>query len=99
MVRGHLLVMEIPPEGLPEGLSPVSEQVLGIVAKYTVFAWPVLTAQCRRSQVDPMHLDKESLGQVVGPLTEGVAAFTSAAKARKFEEELASLLSPTGGRA
>ena len=80
--------MEIP----PKGLSPVSEQVLGIVAKYTVFAWPVLTAQCRRSQVDPMHLDKESLGQVFGPLAEGVAAFTNAAKARKFEEELATLL-------
>jgi hypothetical protein len=77
---------------LPKGLSPFSEQVFGVVAKYTVFAWPVLAAQCRRSNVDPMHLDKEALGRVIGLLAEGVTAFTTPAKARRLEEDLALLL-------
>lgn len=77
---------------LPKGLSPFSEQVFGVVARYTVFAWPVLTAQCRRSNVDPMHLDREALARVIGLLAQGVAAFTSPVKAKRLEEELAHLL-------
>ncbi len=82
---------------LPRELSPFSEQVLGIVSKYTVFAWPVLTAQCRRSNVDPMHLDQETLGKVIGPLAQGVAVFTTPVKAKRFEEELALLLGAGDG--
>jgi hypothetical protein len=89
---------EVHTRSLPEGLSPVSEQVVGILAKYTVFAWPVLTAQCRSGQVDPLHLDQETLGKVIGRLAQGVAAFTTPAKAKRFEEELLSLLRHSGAR-
>jgi hypothetical protein len=85
--------------GPPKDLSPCSEQVLGLVSRYTVFAWPVLTAQCRHSHVDPMHLDQETLGRVIGPLAQGVAVFTTPAKARRFEEELALLLRSGEGEA
>ncbi len=79
---------------MPEGLSPFSQQVFDILARYTAFPWPVLTAQCRRSSIDPLHLDQETLGKVIGPLARGVGAFTSAAKAREFEEEITLLLRP-----
>ena len=86
------MVMSEHMTGLPGGLSPWSEQVLSLVSRYTVFAWPVLTAQCRRSNVDPMRLDQETLGMVIGPLAQGVAAFTTPTKAKRFEEELTLLL-------
>jgi hypothetical protein len=81
--------------GLPRGLSPFSQEVFGVVAKYTVFAWPVLTAQCRRGKVDPINLDREALSKVAVLLGQGVAAFTTAVKVKQFEDELALLLRPT----
>jgi hypothetical protein len=67
----------------PAGLSPFSRQVFDVMAKYTAFTWPILTAQCRRASVDPMHLDKESLLKVIPFITEGVGAFSTPEKASR----------------
>jgi hypothetical protein len=72
----------------PEGLSAFSKQVFDIVVKYTVFAWPILTAQCRRANVDPMHLEPGILKQVASFVGEGVAAFTSPGKGKQVEADL-----------
>jgi hypothetical protein len=72
----------------PEDLSSFSKEVFDVVAKYTMFAWPVLTAQCRRVNVDPMHLDKESLTKIIKFVADGVGLFTSPDKARQIESDL-----------
>jgi hypothetical protein len=75
----------------PEGLSPFARDVFDIVAKHTVFAWAVIAAQCRRASVDPMHIDCQTLPKVTKFIAEGVGAFTSPAKAKQVEMELAAL--------
>jgi len=75
----------------PEGLSPFVREVFDIVAKHTVFAWAVIAAQCRRAGVDPMQLNRDTLPMVVAFIAEGVGAFTSPAKAKQVQMELAGL--------
>ncbi len=75
----------------PEGLSPFTREVIGIVAKHTVFAWAIISAQCRRARVDPMQLNPETLSMVTAFIAEGVGAFTSPAKAKQVEMELVGL--------
>jgi hypothetical protein len=92
----------VPPFGVnasaPEGLSPFSRQVFEVVVKYTVFAWPILTAQCRRASVDAMRLDKESLLKVIPFIADGVGAFTSPEKAALVATDLSRFARlPTGG--
>jgi hypothetical protein len=77
--------------GPPQGISAFSKQVFDLLLKHTPFAWPIMTAQCRRANVDPLRLDPESLGKVAGFVAEGVGAFTSPAKARQVADELALL--------
>jgi hypothetical protein len=75
----------------PEGLSPFSRQVFEVVVKYTVFAWPILTAQCRRAGVDPTRLEQESLLKVISFIAERVGAFTSPEKATLVAADLSHL--------
>lgn len=67
--------------GPPAGLSPLSRQVFEVVARYTAFTWPILTAQCRRAGLDPMQLDKDGLLRIIPFIAEGVGAFTTPEKA------------------
>ena len=75
----------------PDGLSSFSKEVFDVVARYTAFPWPIISAQCRRANVDAMNLDRESLGRVVDFISEGVGYFTSPEKATLVRRELALL--------
>jgi hypothetical protein len=77
--------------GPPTGMSAFSKKVFDVLLKHTPFAWPIMTAQCRRANVDPAALDPESLAKVTRFVAEGVGAFTSPAKARQVADELALL--------
>jgi len=72
----------------PDGLSSFSKEVFDVVARYTAFPWPIISAQCRRANVDAMNLDRESLGRVVDFIAEGVGYFTSPEKAMLVRREL-----------
>jgi hypothetical protein len=82
--------------GTPEALSPFSKEVFDVVAKYTKFPWPVLTAQCRRANVDPLHLDRASLEKIVDFVSDGVGFFTTPEKATQVRHELTLLARPRG---
>jgi hypothetical protein len=75
----------------PDGLSSFSREVFDVVARHTAFPWPIISAQCRRANVDPMKLDRESLGKAVDFIAEGVGYFTSPEKAMLVRRELSLL--------
>jgi hypothetical protein len=75
----------------PEGLSIFSKEVFDVVARYTAFPWPIISAQCRRANVDPVNLDGEGLRKVLDFIAEGVGYFTSPEKAMLVRRELALL--------
>ncbi len=66
----------------PGDLSSFSRQVVEVMAKYTSFAWPILAAQCRRANIEPGNLDKDSLLKLLPFIVQGVGAFTSPEKAK-----------------
>lgn len=83
----------------PEGLSDFSGQVFDVLARYTMFPWPVLKTQAERVGVDParitpVHLD----GPLLDYLAAGVARFTSSAKGDQVRGELAALVMPRSRR-
>ena len=78
----------------PAGLSPFSREVFDLIAKYTMFPWPIMTAQCKRGNVDPMLLDRASLAKVLPFIVEGVGSFTSPAKAQQIQADLTRLAHP-----
>ena len=74
-------------------LSPLAQQVLDILGKYTAFPWPVFFAQCRRVNHDPARLGPTELEEILPRLSAGVARFTSPQKGENVERELRALLS------
>jgi hypothetical protein len=79
----------------PEGvtLNVLSMKVFDCLTRYTSFPWPILTAQCKRCQTDPVNLTIDGLERVLPFLVEGVARFTSPQKGELLRQELNSLLS------
>jgi hypothetical protein len=79
---------------MPAGvaLGPVSERVFEILARYTVFPWPVLMAQAQRLGLSPANVQMTDLPELVPLLAAGVERFTSPEKARAARQELESLL-------
>lgn len=67
--------------GLPEGvaLNALSERVYRAMQEHTAFPWAVLSAQCKRLNVDPTALSRESLEKLAPLLAAGVGRFTSPA--------------------
>jgi hypothetical protein len=77
----------------PEGLSAVAERVFDVLARHTMFPWPVLKTQCERIGVDPFRLTPASLdGQLLDNLAASVARFTSPAKGAEVRDELAAII-------
>jgi hypothetical protein len=83
-------------QGLPEGviLAPLSRRVFDVLARHTVFPWPVLSAQCRRHCLDPRALSPADLERVLPHLVSGVTRFTTPAKGELVRAALAALLPP-----
>jgi hypothetical protein len=78
-----------PPQGIE--LGALSLRVFEILADYTVFPWPVLTAQATRIGVDAQNLTREDLGRLGPKLAEGVARFTSPEKGAAVLKRLGEL--------
>ncbi len=79
----------------PEGMGPFSRSVFEVLARYTAFPWPILSAQCKRSGVDAMNLDSAGLAKIIPLVARGVGLFTTPEKAILVSAELARL---AGGR-
>jgi hypothetical protein len=79
---------------LPGGvtLGPLSRQVFEVLARYTAFPWPVMTAQAKRVGHDPTQLSPMALRQLIPLLSAGVARFTSPQKGDAARQELEALL-------
>jgi hypothetical protein len=73
-------------------LGTLSMRVFDCLVKYTSFPWPILTAQCKRCQLDPASLNAEGLERVLPFLVEGVARFTSPQKGDALKEDLSAIL-------
>lgn len=73
-------------------LSPVARRILEVLSRYTVFPWPVLQAQCRRTGADPAALTIAEARPLVALLGDGVARFTSPQKGEQVKAELLALL-------
>lgn len=83
----------------PEGLSDFSAQVFDVLARYTMFPWPVLKTQAERLGVDPARVAPAHLeGPLLDYLASGVARFTSSAKGAQVRGELAALAMPRSRR-
>lgn len=78
---------------LPPGiaLNPLSQRVVDLLERNTVFPWPVLMAQCKRFNVDPAALTPATLAPVVDAIADGVARFTSPAKGDEVRRALHTL--------
>jgi hypothetical protein len=77
----------------PSGLSPLAAHMFDVLARYTVFPWPVLLTQCQRLRIDPGKLNASAATkELVDNLATGVGRFTSPDKARKVQAELESLI-------
>jgi hypothetical protein len=77
----------------PADLAGLSRQVFDVLARYTMFPWPVLKAQAERVRADPLRLTHADLdGPLLEHLAASVARFTSPAKGARAREELAALL-------
>ncbi len=75
----------------PEGMAPFARDVFDVLAKYTAFPWPILSAQCKRAGLDPLRLDGIGLTKIIPLVAEGVRLFTSPDKATLVTAELARL--------
>jgi hypothetical protein len=84
----------------PRGLNTLSTQIFELLARYTMFPWPVLKTQCERAGIDPFHLTPADLDeQLLDKLAAGVARFTSPAKGAEVRGELAALAGTASRRA
>ncbi len=79
-----------PPPGVE--LGPVSAEVFEILARYTVFPWPVLKSQAVRQKLDPEKLRLEDLPRVIDSLARGVERFTSPSVGVAVRRDLEALL-------
>ena len=75
----------------PENLSPFALLVFDTLSKYTTLPWPVMLAQCRRGNVDPVNLTPAELATVVDYMADAVGRFTSPEKAEAVWRELRGL--------
>ena len=76
----------------PPNVEGVPRQVLTVLAKYTVLAWPILEAHCGHAGVDPTRLTLADLRQLVPGLARALVRWTSAEKAQAATVELQGLL-------
>ncbi len=76
----------------PEGLGPLARSVFDVIARYTAFPWPILSAQCKRAGVDAMNLDGEGLAKIIPLVAQGVGLFTTPEKATLVRAELTRLV-------
>ena len=76
----------------PEDVGAVSAQALDVLERYTMFPWPLLKTQSERRGFDPKQLDVSALAACLDELVAGIARFTSAEKADRARQELASLI-------
>jgi hypothetical protein len=77
----------------PAGLNPLSDKVLDILSKCTVFAWPALENVCARAKLDPRTLTVPQLKSIVDELAGAVGRFGNEEKRRRVREGLLSLVS------
>ncbi len=75
----------------PDNLSPFAREVFDALAKYTAFPWPVMMAQCRRANVDPVSVSPRDLDAVCDFMAEAVGRFTSPEKAAAVRDDLRAL--------
>lgn len=75
----------------PEGMGLFSRIVFDVVARYTAFPWPILSAQCKRGGVDAMNLDSAGLAKIIPLVAQGVGLFTTPEKATLVSAELTRL--------
>lgn len=75
----------------PEGMGALSRSVFDVLARYTAFPWPILSAQCKRAGIDPMNLDGRGVAKIIPLVAEGVRLFTSPEKATLVTGELTRL--------
>ncbi len=77
----------------PDGVTfnALSEQVFAVLARYTVFPWPVMVAQCKRVGADPANLTAPDVKRALPHLVAGVSRFTDPKKAAAAERELLAL--------
>lgn len=85
--------MEAPGKKLPPGiqLGPVAHSIFEILARYTAFPWPVLSAQCKRAACAPESLSLGELRVLIPLLAASVGRFTSPEKEQAVRRELEAL--------
>ncbi|MEL6543029.1 MAG: hypothetical protein AAFQ82_00280 [Myxococcota bacterium] len=64
-----------PPEGVT--LGEFSTLVFEVMARHTSFPWAILSAQCRRLELDPANLDRSTMEPLVAALSSAVGQFTT----------------------
>ncbi len=85
--------MEAPGNKLPAGVSlgPLSRAVFDVLARYTAFPWPVLSAQCKRAGCVAETLSLPELRGLIPALGASVGRFTSPEKEQAVCRELETL--------
>ena len=78
----------------PDGLSPITSEVLDVLEHYTMFPWALLKTHAERVLLDPANLDVDALDLVTDDICKALARITSDDKANKAREEL-NALAPT----
>lgn len=80
---------------LPSGvqLGPLSRAVFDVLARYTAFPWPVLSAQCRRAGCLAEAMSVADLRNLIPALASSVGRFTSPEKELAVRRELGTLAS------
>lgn len=85
--------MNAPGNKLPSGvtLGPLSRAVFDVLARYTAFPWPVLSAQCKRAGCVAENLCLNDLRSLIPALGTSVGRFTSPEKELAVRRELETL--------
>lgn len=80
---------------LPSGvaLGPLSRAVFEVLAGYTAFPWPVLSAQCKRVGRAAEDISAADLRVLIPALATSVGRFTSPEKESAVRRELLALAS------
>jgi hypothetical protein len=75
---------------IPDGvtLGKLSQEVVGVLATATPFAWPILETQCKQTGTDPATLQRDDLDALVPLLVKTVARWTCPEKGEEIRRML-----------
>jgi hypothetical protein len=72
-------------------MNELATRIHGILAQHTIFATPILTAQCKYMKKTPDTIDRADLPKLSTQIARAVALFSNPGSIQKIEEAIRAL--------